>query len=138
MTKTQLQQLYWLRKEIEELGKRIKQLELALTGGISKLDGMPRVHGLSDRVGDYVPEILKLKEDAQQKLDDAVKEVARLEDFISSIEDAQIRTVFRLRYVNCLSWQQVAVRLGGNIADSARMMHNRYLQRLEKGSNIAS
>lgn len=106
---------------------RIRQLESALTGGISKLEGMPRAPGISDRVGQFVPEIVRLKEAAEEKLAQAVAEVERLENYIGSIEDAQTRTVFRLRYVNGLSWQQMAVRLGGNTADSVRMMHNRHL-----------
>lgn len=138
MTKSELQQLYWLRIEIEQLSMRIRQLENALTGGISKLDGMPRAPGISDRVGQFVPEIVRLREAAQRKLEESVSESERLEAFINSIEEAQIRTVFRLRYVNCLSWQQVAVKLGGNTADSVRMMHNRYLQHLEKENKLVS
>lgn len=138
MTKSELQQLYWLRIEIEQLSSRIRQMENALTGGISKLDGMPRAPGISDRIGQFVPEIVRLREEAQRKLEEAISEVERLEAFINSIEEAQIRTVFRLRYVNCLSWQQVAVKLGGNTADSVRMMHNRYLQQLEKENKLVS
>lgn len=138
MNKADLQQLYWLRIEIEELSMRIRKLESALTGGISKLNGMPRAPGISDRIGEFVPEIVRLREMARSRLAEAVEELEKLEEFIGSIEDAQIRTVFRLRYVNCLSWQQVAVRLGGNTSDSVRMMHNRFLQRLKKENQLVS
>lgn len=138
MTKAELQQLYWLRIEVEELSLRIRQLESALTGGISKLDGMPRAPGISDRIGDFMPEIIRLKTEAKKRMEESVAQVEKIETFINSIEDAQIRTVFRLRYVNCLSWQQVAVRLGGNTADSVRMMHNRYLQRLIDNKQMVS
>lgn len=117
---------------------RIRQLESALTGGISKLDGMPRAPGVSDRVGQFMPEIVMLKDSAEEKMRKAVAEVERLEFFIESIDDSQTRTVFRLRYVNCFSWQQVAVRLGGNTADSVRMMHNRYLQYHETDGTLIS
>lgn len=128
MTREQLQQLYWLKVEIRELSMKIEQLESVIQGGVSKLHGIPRIPGLSDRLGGLMPEVVALKDILEEKLKLALDELARLETFIGQINDAYIRLIFTYRYIKCLSWVQVAHKLGGSTADSARMMHNRYLQ----------
>ena len=64
------------------------------------------------------------------KVRQSVIEYNRLNRYIAGIEDAQMRMILSLRYVNGLSWQQVAVNIGGgNTADGVRMMVDRYLQK---------
>jgi len=42
-----------------------------------------------------------------------------LERYIAGIDDSLIQQIFTLRFINRLSWQQVANRIGGgNTADS--------------------
>lgn len=129
MKKRELRQLYWLKGEIEVISERVQQLEAALAGGVSKLDGLPTAPGITDKVGEFVPEIMRMKADGEEKLRKAVAELERLHNYIDDIEDSLLRQIFTLRYVKGLSWVQVAHRVGGNTADSCRMMHNRYLQR---------
>jgi len=129
MIRERLQQLYWIKVEISELSMKIEQLELVIQGGVSRLPGIPRIPGFSDRVGDLVPEISVLKETLEGKLKLALDELTNLEAFIGQIDDAYLRLIFTYRYIKGLSWVQVAHKLGGSTADSVRMMHNRYLQR---------
>jgi len=56
----------------------------------------------------------------------------RIETFIFNIEDSQLRQIFSLRYIDGHSWQAVARRMGGITADCARMMHDRYLKKLNE------
>lgn len=61
------------------------------------------------------------------------KSKENIEKYIDSIEDSLTRRIFEYRYLKgkvMLSWQAVAFKIGGgNTADSARMLHNRYLHK---------
>jgi len=131
MTKENLSQLSWLKLEIEELSVRISKIENALTGRTSQIDSMPWLGNPKDFVGDLMPELLSLKEKLSKNRASAMAEFAKLQSFIEQIDDSQVRLIFTMRYLDGLSWHQVAWRLGGNTADSVRMIHNRYLVRLE-------
>ena len=58
----------------------------------------------------------------------------RRESFIFGIDDSLLRQVMTLRYIDGRSWQAISVRLGGVSPDSLRIMHDRYLKKInEKG-----
>ena len=65
----------------------------------------------------------------KRKLTSLMDLVEEANEYINGIDDSLIRQILSLRYVNGLTWEQVAAHIGGgNTADSVRMMHNRYLQ----------
>jgi len=131
MTKERLSQLIWLKLEIEELSNRVRKIENALSGRTSRIDSMPWLGGAKDIVGDLIPELSTLTDKLLQSRKRAMEEFAVLQTFIDQIDDSQVRLIFTMRYLDGYSWHQVAWRLGGNTADSVRMVHNRYLARLE-------
>jgi len=134
MTKEQLSQLSWLRLEIEDLTNRIRRIESALSGKTSRIEGMPWLGGGRDFLGDLAPQLCDLKSQLTKSKHTAMAEYASLQTFIERIDDSQVRLIFTLRYLDGLSWHQVAWRLGGNTSDSVRMTHNRYLAKLERGT----
>ena len=129
MTREKLGQLSWLRLEMEDLENRIMKLEEILTGRTSRIDGMPWLNGKKDLTGDMVAQIADLREQYEERKIIALRELKRIEEFIAQIADSQMRLLFTLRYIDNLSWHQVAWKIGGNnTADSVRMVHNRYLK----------
>lgn len=49
---------------------------------------------------------------------------------IYAIKDSQVRLILLLRYVDRMSWRNIAARVGGgNTGDSVRMIHNRFLSK---------
>jgi len=130
MTKERLSQLSWLKLEIGELTNRIRRIESALSGRASRIDGMSWLGGAKDLAGDLIPQLCDLKDQLTESRSTAMDEYAELQSFIADIDDSQVRLIFTLRYIDDLSWHQVAWRLGGNTSDSVRMTHNRYLAKL--------
>jgi len=130
MTKEQLGQFSWLKLEMQELTGRIRKIEHVLSGKASRIDGMRWLGPGGDLLGDLVPQLADLKDQLAQSRAQAMAEWSGLQTFIDTIEDSQTRLIFTLRYQDNLSWHQVAWRLGGNTADSVRMIHNRYLAKL--------
>lgn len=49
---------------------------------------------------------------------------------IYAVKDSQARLILLLRYVDGMSWRNIAARVGGgNTSDSVRMIHNRFLSK---------
>lgn len=128
MTIKELSQLSNLRKEIKLLEYRLKRLEDMSTNITPQITGMPRASQVSDKVGEYATEIALLKDLIKKNKDEVWKECLRLENYISSIDDSLTRQIFILRFVNGLTWAQVAHRIGGNTVSSVKMICYRYLE----------
>lgn len=130
MTKQELSQLYYLNREIEHLKGRITELECIATSSNSRITGMPHATDISDKVGKYAAEIADLKELLDLNLKKCFYELNRLNRYIESIEDSQIRMIMTLRYVNGLSWRQIAFSVGGgNTEESVKKVAYRYLKK---------
>ena len=127
MTKRELSQLYYLRREIAQEEKRLRQLEAAASDTSVNISGLPHVMGISDRTS-LACEIADIKALINAKLEQCTIEYKRINRYIASIDDSLIRQIMTLRYVDCKSWWHVADGVGGNnTADSVRMQHNRFL-----------
>lgn len=128
ITKRELSQLYYLSREIEQDKKRLMELETAAQGITQQITGMPPTGGAGDKVGKYAAEIADLKAIIEHKVQQCWYELNRLNRFIVSVEDSQMRQILTLRYIERKSWQQVANAMGNhNTADNLRMRHDRFL-----------
>jgi len=129
MTKKELSQLYYLNREIIGLQNRIHELECLATSCTSKITGMPHVQGAYDKLGRYAAEIADLKCLLDLSLKRCFYELNRLNRYIESIADSEIRQILSLRYVNGLSWNQIANSINVDATeDSVRKRHDRYLK----------
>ena len=137
MTKEQLSQLHYLNMEIVQLQARIHELECRATSTTSYITGLPRIEGVVQKLGDYVAEIADLKSLLDVKIKSCFYELNRLERYIQSVEDSEMRIILSLRYVNWLSWQQIAFSMGENDESYPRKKHNRYIKLAENAeSNV--
>lgn len=130
MTKKELSQLYYLNREIEEIQRRIAELEALATGCTVRITGLPKTQGLSDRIAEYVAEIVDLKCLLDLDLKKCFYELNRLNRYINSIEDSQMRLILSLRYINGLPWEQVAASISYSLSgESVRKAHDRFLRK---------
>lgn len=141
MDKNILVQYCDLQEEVKDLRSRICKLEdeishLAVvtdfvtgtredgTIGHIKITGYPfpeesRKQGL----------LRRRKAALEEKEDELLELLSDVEEYINSIDDSRIRRIFRYRYVDNMSWVQVAIQMGGkHTADSCRMAHDRYIE----------
>lgn len=130
MTKRELSQLYWLNREIEEDKRKLSELETAAEGGTAKITGMPHVGGNGRSLENYAVLIAEQRELIEMKIRQTIILYNRLNRYIATVPDSFMRQILTLRYVNGLSWLQVANHIGGgNTPDSVRMAHDRFLKR---------
>ena len=131
MTKKELSQLYYLNHEIEEQQRRLQELKDLATSCTTHITGMPKRTGWSDKFAEYTAEIADLKSLLDLNLKKCFYELNRLNRFIASIEDSQMRMILSLRYVNGLSWEQVAASISSCISgESVRKAHERFLSKM--------
>lgn len=80
---------------------------------------------------DYNRKVKRLERRMQRRVEELMDVVEETNEFIESIDDSLTRQIISLRYVNGLSWGQVANHIGGaNTADSVRKVAVRYLKDL--------
>lgn len=128
MTKRELSQLYWLHKEIEQQQEQLLRLESVATNCTSTISGTPGGGGYSDKIGNIVVKIDELKAKIEQNKQRCITEQMRLTDYINAIPDSLTRQIFRLHFIGCMAWPQIALIVGGgNTSESVRKRVYRYL-----------
>ena len=127
MTKKELKNLYYLKKEIKEQQKRLEELESLATNCTAKITGLPNGNGVSDKIGNYTTEIADLKNLIEKNLEKCIEEHKKLTTFINNIEDSQLRLILTLRYIDHLTWQQIAFEMGCHDEQTPRKKHNKFL-----------
>lgn len=130
ITKKELSQLYYLNKEIRQQQERLQELEALAASCTQKITGLPSGGGVSDRMSKCAIEIADLKALIDLNLKKCFYELNKLNRYIDGIGDSQMRMIMSLRYINGLSWRQVAFSIGGgNTEDSVRKAHDRFLRK---------
>ena len=128
MTLQELSKYYKLHERLERNREMLASLYAAAGLGAQEITGMPHAPGVSDEVSKLVIEIEDLKERISHLESECAREKRRLERYIDTIEDDQTRMVFRLRFLHCMTWPQVAGAIGGrNTANSVKLICHRYL-----------
>lgn len=130
MTKKELSQLYYLKKEIKEQQRRIAELEAAATKCTANISGMPSGRGISDKVGQYAAQIADLKAILDLNIKKCFYELNQIDRYIQSVDDPLIRQIMMYRFENHMSWRQIERAIGGNNnAESLRKRLFRYLRK---------
>ena len=132
MTLKELSQLYYLQREIAMDERRLEELEAKLQPGGMNLSEIPHGTSVANKVSLYAAEIVDLRDIIADKQKRCIFEKIRLERYISEISDSLMRQIFTYRFVNGLSWEQVADKIGSTTGGSAKKMCYRYLKSSEK------
>ena len=130
MTKKELSQLYYLKKEIEKQQRRISELEAAATNCATKITGLPSGKVISDKIGNYAAQIADLKALLDLNLKKCFYELNRLDRYIQSVDEPLTRQIMIYRFEKNMSWRQIERAIGGNNkAESLRKKLYRYLRK---------
>ena len=143
-----------MKEEIKDLRRRIEQNKKELSRlngqivmdsvscgkkgkkplGTVKITGRP-VTAISRKESLLNKRIRKLEELEEELLELTIQ----VDEYIETIEKSELRMIFRLYYIDDLTWYQVALRMNQNFPkrkvkyteDNCRMRHNRFLEKLE-------
>lgn len=129
MTLQELSKYYKLHERLERNREMLSSLYAAAGLRAQAITGMPHAPGVTDKVGDLAIEIGDLQSRIDYLESTCAEERKTLEKYIGGIKDDQTRMIFRLRFIHCMPWPQVAEVIGGrNTASSVRAICYRHLK----------
>lgn len=130
MTLRELSQLYYLKREIAMDRERLAELANRALPGAQVISGLPGSPNVGDKLANYAVEIADLRAVIEAKCRRCLAEQRRLEQYIAGIDDSFIRQIFTLRFVQGLTWRQVANKVGGkNSAENLYKIAYRFVRK---------
>lgn len=143
-----------IKEEIKDLRRRIEQnkKELSRLNGQVVMDsvscgkkgkkplGTVKITGRPVTAISRKESLLNKRIRRLEELEEGLLELTiQVDEYIETIEKSELRIIFRLYYIDDLTWYQVALRMNQNFPkrkvkyteDNCRMRHNRFLEKLE-------
>lgn len=111
-TEKELNQLHYINKEIEVLKDQLDELKSRSLIKGQEITGMPFVGGTSDKTCSMAIAIREIEELYEIKLRELYVVRSRLERYINTIDDDEIRLIVRLRCINNMRWDDIAREVG--------------------------
>lgn len=130
MTLQEISRYYELRKRLTKHNESLEAMRTAAENITSRLDGAPRSPAHGDRVAHYGGMIAQLEIDIERDNEELREAKQEALEYIRKIEDSYLQTIFLLRFIECMSWREIAISTGKEkAADSIRMACYRYLDK---------
>ena len=131
MTLIELNRYFELVSNLARTKELLDNLRAAACPGGQVLTGMPHAPGVKDKVGDLAVEIADLETRKEYIEKEIRRQKSKVEEFVATIDDYYLRTLFRLRFERGLSWKEVATIVGGrNSEEGVKSACYRYLRKV--------
>ncbi len=129
MTLQELSRYYKLQKQLVRAEEMLKSFIESSCLGAQVITGMPHATGVRDKVGDLTAEIADIQDRIRQLESESQRVKLEISAYINTIQDDQTRMIFRLRFLRCMTWGEVAALIGGhNTEKSVKNICYRYLK----------
>lgn len=122
-----LNRLYYIKKEIADIQEEIKSIP-EISG--LNMSGMPHSSSVNDPIYKLLIKKEKLVEKLNRKIERYLDELLRIESIIDQIEDIEIRTMARMRFVQNMKWQDIGEQVHLDRTVCSRKVRN-YLDEME-------
>ncbi len=122
-----LNKLYYLKIDIENIKREIDSLP---TISSPQLSGMPHGSGVSNPVVQYVIKKEELITRLNQKIAQYTEELVRIENIIDRIDDPEVRAIARMRFVQCMKWEEIGDRIHLDRTNCARKL-KKYIKNMD-------
>ena len=99
-----LNKLYWLKLEVARIENQIKELTIL---SAFEMSGMPSSNSVSSPVEQFYNRLEKLHTKLAKAKVKVLKETERLETYIEAVEDAEIRVLARMRYLEFMKFEDI-------------------------------
>lgn len=143
VTKNILEQYTDLQKELNEIKESIKKTEREIkrieeegtvqdtvTGGIGGNQHYI-IEGIPTPLYHRKKSLLYNRKAIQESLElEVLETLNKIEEFIKTVDDSQVRRIIKFRFIDRLSWREVAQRIGGgNTEGSVKMAFQRFMEK---------
>lgn len=130
MDKARLQYLMTEYRSLGNLESRIATLRETLERITARLDGMPHGSDGSDKMATITAEIVDLEDELIERTVRLEAGRQEAEAAIDKLEDDRYRLVLRFRYIEALTWKEVAKKMHYDKRNCTRL-RNAALRRLK-------
>lgn len=109
MTIHDLSKYHNLKIEIKQIKDNIEEIETTIIGS-SKIAGIPITSSSnnSNPTGRIGMKLAKLKTTLENKTDKLLDELNKIEDFLNTVDDGEIRIIIRKRFIEGKTWKEVS------------------------------
>ena len=135
MTRKELEQVYYLRKEVDMWRRKLNEYHADIALAPRTMDGMPysKTNKITSPTEDKAIRIADANKIIAGKLKEIELTIADIEQFIITIDDSIIRQIVNYRCCKLQSWKKIAQQIGeGYTEDSVRQMYHRFVRHLPK------
>jgi len=111
MTYKELNSLFYIRKRIKQLRRRI--IELTNEDGLkgANYDGMPHGSGVSSPVENIALKKAELIEQYNATLETEIRKEKEISAYIEAVEDSEIKLIMELRFLRFMTYEQIAAEI---------------------------
>lgn len=125
MTLEELSSLYYINKEIEKLKEELYNLNNNRNFYKSNIiSDMPRGGEPKDIMLNYAENKKTIEDMLNYSLRKLQIKRAKIEEFLSQVEDAETRLIMRLRCINNMRWEDIGEELGMSRTTVSRKFYN--------------
>ena len=116
MTRDELNNYVWLKRETEQQEKRLRRLQHRKLKGVvgdtvkdyRNGKGIPtKIEGVAEEDRLVPLEIAELTIIIEENNETLRKQLKKIEVYIQAIEDPKVRVLMRCKYIDCMSWRKV-------------------------------
>ena len=116
MTREELNNYVWLKRETEQQEKRLRRLQHRKPKGVvgdtvkdyRNGKGIPtKIEGIAEEDRLASLEIAELTTSIEKNSETLRKQLKEIEKYIQSIKDPKVRVLMRCKYIDCMSWRKV-------------------------------
>ena len=107
MTKEELSKYYYLKQEIKQIEDKIEKIDSTfMRASLINCEKFERK--LSNPQEKRMILIEKYEQKLEIAINKSIEELIKIEEFINSIEDPENRMIFRYRYIELKSWNEIS------------------------------
>lgn len=111
MTKKDLQQLYWTKRNIQALENKLLELETEATRVTTQLSNDPKgPRKIEDKQGELVIKMIEVQDGINKHLTNMYEYMGKIERAIEVLPAREAHLI-RLRYMDLKSWESICVEM---------------------------
>lgn len=111
MTIEQLSKYFYIKIEVEQLEERLNNFKMENTVYTQLEKEITYSSKKSDPTESIFINKLKLENKLRKKQNELLAEELKIESFIATVDDPEIRIIIRSRFIECKSWEIIGKKL---------------------------
>ncbi|HGU6173195.1 TPA: sigma factor-like helix-turn-helix DNA-binding protein [Escherichia coli] len=130
MTKKELSEYYWTKKNIEKLEEKLLEIDAQLTRVTTRYTLVLTKNGSKDILGELIAKKIEIEEEINKKLKKGYELLRKIENAIKILPQRE-QHLIRARYIECKKWAEICEEMHYSWPQVHRI-HNKALDKLKK------